>query len=346
MLEIGTPMQEFCVGSSTFAAFPMQLASNAPFPYIASTAEVTARERFGYWHDIIARNLLDLDFGLVDETPFEATFGCASIDTITLSTVNASAHRVSRSEASIARSGSDHIILNFVLSGRMITEQDGRTAVVGAGDAVACDARRFYSLQFDGPIELINVRIPLQSLAHAVAGLQRVTAVNLNSNSPLCPLTFAHLAALLGRAASLSEASSRSVANSLSELIAGLLIDAGQGNSAQQTDYRYLALMRIKAFVERHLGDFELNPALVASALRLSPRYMNQLLELEGTSLSRYIWRRRLERAAADLSNSALNNLSISSIALNNGFSDLSHFSKAFRDRFAQSPSEYRSTKY
>ena len=323
----------------------MQLAStasNTQFPYVASTLGVSARERFGYWHDTIARNLLDLDFGLVDETPFEATFSCASIDTLNLSRVNASAHKVSRSEASIARSGSDHVILNFVLAGRLVAEQDGRTTVVGAGEAVACDARRSYSLRVDGPIEMINVGLPRQSLVHGVAGLQRITAVNLNLNSPLCPLAFAYLTALLGRVASLSQVSSRSVANSLSELIAGLLIDASQGKPTPQSDYRDLALMRIKDFVERNLDDFDLNPAMVASALKLSPRYMNQLLEAEGTSLSRYIWRRRLERAAADLRNSALNSLSISSIALNNGFNDLSHFSKSFRDRYAHSPSEYR----
>ena len=318
------------------------IASNSQFPYVASTVGMSARERVGYWHDAIARNLLDLDFGLVDETPFEATFSCANIDTLNLSRVNASAHKVSRSEASIARSGSDHIILNFVLAGSLVAEQDGRTTVVGAGEAVACDTRRPYSLRIDRPIELINVGLPQQSLAHAVAGLQRITAVNLNSNSLLCPLAFAYLGTLLDHLASLSDASSRSVANSFSELIAGLLIDASQGKPTPQSDYRDLALMRIKDFVERNLDDFDLKPAMVAAALRLSPRYMNQLLEAEDTSLSRYIWRRRLERAAADLRNSALDSLSISSIALNNGFSDLSHFSKSFRDRYAHSPSEYR----
>jgi len=323
----------------------MQLASiisNSQFPYVASTVGVSARERFGYWHDTIARNLLDLDFGLVDETPFEATFSCASIDALNLSRVNASAHKVSRSEASIARSGSDHVILNFVLAGSMVAEQDGRSTVVGAGEAVACDTRRPYSLRMDGPIELINVGLPRQSLAHAVAGLQRITAVNLNLNSLLCPVAFSYLGTLLDHLASLSDASSRSVANSLSELIAGLLIDASQGKPTPQSDYRDLTLMRIKDFVERNLDDFDLNPAMVASALRLSPRYMNQMLEAEGTSLSRYIWRRRLERAAADLRNTALNSLSISSIALNNGFSDLSHFSKSFRDRYGRSPRDYR----
>jgi AraC family transcriptional regulator, positive regulator of tynA and feaB len=323
----------------------MQLAStasNTQLPCVASTAGVSARERFGYWHDTIARNLLDLDFALVGETPFEATFSCASVDALHLSRVNASPHKVSRSDASIARNGSDHVIVNFVLSGSMVAEQDGRTALVSIGEAVACDVRRPYSLRFDGPIDLLNIRLPRQSLVHAVAGFQRVTAVNLNRRSPLCPLAFTYCTGLLDHVALLSDVSSRNVANSLIELIAGLLIDANQGKSGALSDYRDLALLRIKDFVERNLADFELTPTMVASALKLSPRYINQLLEPEGTSLSRYIWRRRLERAADDLRNSALNSLSISSIALNNGFSDLSHFSKAFRDRYAHSPSEYR----
>lgn len=316
---------------------------SAKLPCLASTAGVSAREKFGYWHDAIARNMLDLDFGLVDETPFEATFNGARVDALSISVIRASAHKVSRTEASIARSDSDHILLNFVLAGHLVAEQDGRIAAIKAGEAVACDTRRTYSLRFDGPFELANVRLSRQSLTHAVSGLQRVTAVNLSSGGPLCPLVFSYLNGLVDRATLLSETTSRKISNSFIELIAGLLIDAAQSSPAPLSDYRDLALIRIKDFVERNLNDFDLDPTMVASSLKLSPRYMNQLLKLEGTSLSRYIWRRRLERAAADLRNSGLNGLSISSIAFNNGFNDLSHFSKAFRDRFELSPSEYRS---
>lgn len=320
----------------------VSIESSGQLPCLATTAGVSAREKFVYWHDAVARNLLDLDFGLVDETPFEATFSGATVDALSISLVKASAHKVSRTEATILRNGSDHILLNFVLAGRLVAEQDGRTATINVGEAVACDARRAYSLQFDGPIEMANVRLSRQSLTHAVAGLQRVTAVNLSSSGSLCPLAFSYLNGLMDRAALLSETTSHKISNSFIELIAGLLIDAAQCSPAPLSDYRNLSLMRVKDFVERNLGDFDLDPSKVASALKLSPRYMNQLLEPEGTSLSRYIWRRRLERAAVDLRNSALNGLSISSIALNNGFSDLSHFSKAFRDRFEHSPSEYR----
>ena len=286
--------------------------------------------------------MLDLDFALVDETPFEATYNGTRVDALSISVIKASAHKVSRTEASIARSGGDHVLLNFILAGSLVVEQDGRIVTINAGEVVACDTRRTYSLRFDGPFELANVRLSRQSLTHAVAGLQRMTAVNLSSSDSLCPLAFSYLNGLIDRAARLSETTSHKISNSFIELIAGLLIDAAQSSPAPLFHYRSLALIRIKDFVERNLGDFDLDPTMVASTLKLSPRYMNQLLELEGASLSRYIWRRRLESAAADLRNPALSSLTISSIALNNGFSDLSHFNKAFRDRFSRSPTEYR----
>ena len=321
---------------------PSAIASGSQLPCLASTDGLSARERFGYWHDVVARNLLDLDFGLVNDTVFEGVFSGINVGALNLSKVKASAHRVIRSEGSIRRCSNDHIVFNFVTSGRMQAEQDGRTTVIRAGEAVACDARRPYALRFDGPIEIANVSVPRQSLAHSVAGLQRVTAVNLHSDGGLCSLAFDFVDRLIESAASLSDSSAQRLSNSFIELIGAIFIDLTQSSAIPLSDYRYLALLRIKEFVGGHLSDFELNPSMVATALKLSPRYINQLLEQENTSLSRYIWRRRLERASADLRNSALDSLSISSIAMNNGFSDLSHFSKSFRNSFELSPSQYR----
>ena len=237
------------------------------------------------------------------------------------------------------------MVFNFVLSGRMIAEQDGRTATIGVGEGVVCDARRAYSLHFDHPFEIACVRLPHQALSHEVAGLQRITATNFNSTTQLCPLVFSYLSELLRRTDSISDGSSRRISNSFIELVAAMLAEATQASPAPISDYRNLALIRIKDFVERNLGDFDLDPTAVAAALKFSPRYINQLLETEGTSLSRYIWRRRLEMAASDLENNGLDSLSISTIALNNGFNDLSHFSKAFRERFGKSPRNYRRKK-
>ena len=80
----------------------------------------------------------------------------------------------------------------------------------------------------------------------------------------------------------------------------------------------------------------------MARGVGLSSRYINKLFEAEQSSLGRYIWRCRLERCAARLRDLAWAHRSISEIALEHGFNDLSHFSRAFRQRLGQSPREYR----
>ena len=108
------------------------------------------------------------------------------------------------------------------------------------------------------------------------------------------------------------------------------------------SEYRATALVRVKDYLERNLDECELDAAMVSTALNLSPRYINKLFEAENTSLARYIWRRRLERAAIDLRDPARRSLGISAVAMAHGFNDLSHFSRAFRQRFDMSPRAYR----
>ncbi|TWS99826.1 helix-turn-helix domain-containing protein [Reyranella sp. CPCC 100927] len=71
-----------------------------------------------------------------------------------------------------------------------------------------------------------------------------------------------------------------------------------------------------------------------------SPRYLNKLFASEDTSVARFIWEERLQRAARMLGNPA--RLPITTVGLDSGFSTMSHFSRAFRDRFGLSPRGYR----
>jgi hypothetical protein len=189
----------------------IQNGATSVLPCVASTAGISATEKFDFWHDVVSRNLVDLDYSLVDRTPFEAMFSGATVDAINVSKIKATAHRVSRSAATISRLGTEAMVFNFVLSGRMIAEQDGRTATIGVGEGVVCDARRAYSLHFDQPFEIACVRLPHQALSHEVAGLQRITATNFNSTTQLCPLVFSYLSELLRRTDSISDGSSRRI---------------------------------------------------------------------------------------------------------------------------------------
>jgi AraC-like DNA-binding protein len=84
----------------------------------------------------------------------------------------------------------------------------------------------------------------------------------------------------------------------------------------------------------------ELSPTNVARSLHISPRYLQRLMETSGTSFTRYVNGLRLERAFVLLTTRC--EIRVSDVALEVGFSDISHFNRLFRSRFSGTPSGVR----
>jgi AraC-like DNA-binding protein len=87
-----------------------------------------------------------------------------------------------------------------------------------------------------------------------------------------------------------------------------------------------------------------LSVAAVAARQGVTPRYVHKLFEGEGSTFSGYLLARRMEFARRQLTASRLASRSITSIALDAGFSDLSHFNPAFRRRYGATPTETRAS--
>ena len=82
--------------------------------------------------------------------------------------------------------------------------------------------------------------------------------------------------------------------------------------------------------------------SVIARNQGVTPRYLQRLFEAEGASFSEFLRDRRLDLAFAQLGDPGRFADSISSIAFDSGFSDLSHFNRSFRKRFGQAPSDVR----
>ena len=314
----------------------------APQPFFATTADIPVHERFAYWHDIVCRNLVDLEYKLVGDRRFDAAFHGTPVGDLQLCRIEASPHLAERDSPGISRSTSATVVFNFVMSGSLVAEQDGRVARLKAGDGAMCDADRPYRLHSDESFDLACIRIPRQVVTSRISQLQRLSAYNLSERSELAPMVFAYLSRLVDRAPQLGVSAAAKVSRNFTELLIAMVAEVAEARPPSLTEYRGLALMRVKATVERSLGRPDATAATIAAELKLSPRYINQLLEEEGTSLSRYMWSRRLERCAEQLRSSALRGRSVTQIAMENGFNDLTHFSKAFRNRYGASPRRYR----
>ena len=311
---------------------------------LASTAGLDQHDKFGYWQDVVCRALVDLECRPMSGMAFEASVEGSRLEGLSVARIEASAHRVERQPSAIARASEESLIFNFVLSGVAMAQQDGRSVVLRAGDGAVCDAQRPYSLRFDDTFKIITIKLARSAVAHRAGSIHRITATSFGESSQMCPILFGYLVSFSKQASLLAPAASEKVVRNFTELLAAALDEVILASPLPLSEYRATALMRVRDFVERHLDVCELDTAMVSTALNLSPRYINKLFEAENTSLTRYIWRRRLARAAADLQDPARASLGISAIAMAHGFNDLSHFSRAFRQRFDLSPRAYRAS--
>jgi len=101
-------------------------------------------------------------------------------------------------------------------------------------------------------------------------------------------------------------------------------------------------LALVKKAIEKRLGDPGLGVGHIAKNQSVSPRYIQQLFEREGTTFSEFLRERRLDLAMRRLSEQADTDMTISAMAYDCGFNDLSHFNRSFRQRFGVTPSEAR----
>ena len=319
----------------------MDLHSNLPERHVVSTATVARSERIDYWRDAVRADLLDLTFRVPSEVDFDASMVAMQVAPLSILTIRSSASTVERRRCGSTK-GDDAIMFNFVFSGQILAQQDGRTTVVGAGDGVMCTGGRPYTLHLPENTHLACIRLAPDLLRRGVAAIDRATATSFSKGSELTPIVSSYAAHLLDTVAQLSAAGANTIARNFADLLLAMIGQVATGAGPALSEQGSVLLIRVKDHIERHLADGDLDAGRVAGAMRLSHRYINRLFEAEDTSLARYIWQRRLERAASDLQAPALRARGISQIALSNGFNDMSHFSKAFRLRYGTSARDFR----
>jgi AraC-like DNA-binding protein len=103
-------------------------------------------------------------------------------------------------------------------------------------------------------------------------------------------------------------------------------------------------LAPILRHIDRHLADPGLSPETIATAHHISVRYLHKLFQDEGTTVGRWIQRRRLEECRRDLTHRVRGGGTIAAVAGRWGFPSAPHFSRVFRAAYGMSPSEWRDT--
>ncbi|MDQ7743077.1 helix-turn-helix domain-containing protein [Hydrogenophaga pseudoflava] len=226
--------------------------------------------------------------------------------------------------------------------GAAVVTQGGRESRIEAGDFFVIDPSRPFHIQTTDS-EVHSVYLEPQALRQVLPHWDMLTARAIRPDVKTAALFTGLLDQLFAMAPDIGEDMADDISEALPHLLAPALRTLQDEADASPSRLKALHRQRIRAYVRDHLWDSQLSAQAIAQGVNLSPRHVYELFdERDGLPLMKSVWKQRLAMCRRDLAAPALRSRSIGEIAYAWGFSNVSHFSRAFKAEFGIGPREFR----
>jgi AraC-like DNA-binding protein len=238
-----------------------------------------------------------------------------------------------------AEAGCDTLLVR-PSDGAVTVEQHGRRQTCLQREAIILDAQQSATFIMHGVSRIDCLVLP--GRADSTIGLRHIA----QNNGALIVLGNYAAAVMRGLLPMSSAALTALAIDYMGALVAAMIKEADDPARSEATrhDRPTLSLLSIKADIEAGLGQPTLSLEQLATTHGVTARYFQKLFEAEGRTFSDYLLERRLERAYQALRNRREASRSVSSIAFDVGFGDLSYFNRTFKKRFGATPRDVRAS--
>ena len=238
----------------------------------------------------------------------------------------------------------DELFFALNLSGHSAALQRQREVSFRDGEAVLLSgADGGFSVVRPTPVRFVGLRMSYQRLASLARQLDDGRMRVIRANTAPLQLLASYVGAIADLTSAMPAEMSGVIAAHLYDLVA---LSLGPTQDAVAAAAGSLGAARLQAIkrdiATRLLEDPDLTVTAIAARHRVTPRYIHKLFERDGTTFTRFVLEQRLDHAYRRLRNTQLSARSISSIAYDVGFGDLSYFNRAFRRRYGATPSDIR----
>ncbi|WP_434670875.1 transcriptional regulator FeaR [Klebsiella sp. B345] len=269
------------------------------------------------------------------EGNFHGEIDASYAGNLKVSTVTACGVNLFRTRNEIKRSNDDWFYTVFQLAGQAAIEQDDRQVMLEAGDITLIDASRPCSIFWQQTSRQASLLLPRQLIEHQLRGSEISIASRLQKSLPMVQLSQRLLQESMN-SPELSDSESEAALEAIVCLLRPMLHQQEVQPSRREKQFQ-----RIIELIDASIQAEHLRPEWLANETGMSLRSLYRLFADKGLVVAQYIKNRRLDLCARAL-RSAHDDEKLAGIGYNWGFSDHSHFSTAFKQRFGVSPGEYR----
>lgn len=303
------------------------------------TDALAPADRLPYWRDVLCEAFTALATE-PQESPHHRSVvklhEFADVNGVALSSFS---QIISHGLPEIRRSHDAFFFINYQIQGECHAEQDGRQVRAGAGQFYMVDTTRPYWLDFTETFHTLSFRFPQRLLAPLLGDPRRLTARGVDADSPLGGLAAGHMRELVRCAGDVPAEAGASLAQSLAHLVTLAIGRQPPASPASQAEARQVFHASIARYVREHSTDPEISVAGVAARFRIAPRTVQAIFAERGSCFTQTVLECRLDAARHALTRAGA---SVTRVAYDCGFGDLTYFGRAFRRRFGCSPREWQ----
>lgn len=307
-----------------------------------STDDYPERDRIMLWREHFGRSVVKSDFIPAADKPFRSVSYLRALPDLKIWSCSITECAVERTPSLVA-DGDDDFVFAIVKKGRSRSEQGGREAIFGNGEAILWSAEVAGSYRNLSSCEITALSLPRRTLTSTVADVNKALMKVIPASNKALRLLIDYVNVLSVDAAPMMpelEALSVSHIHDLVTLSLGATRDAEE--NTRMGGFRAARLRAIKRDIIENLAEQSLSMNFIAARHAISARYIRALFEEDQTTFTDFVREQRLRRSYRMLSDVAFVDRSISTIAFDSGFGDISYFNQIFRRRFGATPSDVR----
>jgi AraC-like DNA-binding protein len=307
----------------------------------AADQPVTVRR--DYWQHVVTDALGPLELhitGPLDERDrlVLSEFGAVRVGALRTSLPGGA----ERTRRHLRSSDPDVCKVDILAGGSGVLVQDGREASLRRGDMALVDLSRpaYWRLS---AARMVAVVFPRSLLPLSRDEVSQLTGVTIPGDRGTGALVSSLALQVADNPDDYGPAAGTRLGTAILDLLGvALAARLDRGDTVPEDTRQRALLLRIHAFIERHLADPRLSPAAVAAAHFVSLRYLHKLFQAEHTTVAAWIRRRRLENCRRDLRDPVLRDRPVSAVAARWGLTNPAHFNRLFRAAYGLTPGEYR----
>ncbi|WP_224548906.1 AraC family transcriptional regulator [Mesorhizobium sp. CA16] len=266
---------------------------------------------------------------------------------VSVGTIHGTVKSISRTtEDIVAQSTNNVVLLLNAGHSALSVDQSGRSVDLSPGASVLVEQSAPSIIRVsDGQCGLIAVQTDRERVHQRCAGFEDRLMTAVSSSMMINALVRAYVGVLAHEKEAESQLTMQFVADHIADLIAATASPTAPVTADDNADARGLRAVRTQAILTKIRSGFtdpEISAQGIAKELRLSTRYIHDILQETGISFSERVLELRLQSAHKMLAQRHKDGMRVSEIAMMSGFSDVSYFNRCFRRRFGYTPTSAR----